>query len=83
MAQTQGSVHLVAEYAEIGRRIANSDHAQSMRIVPTMADSTAHEVTRHRAEPVGVKIAQIDNINGHCAYLPRTRCLLRPFKAEG
>ena len=49
-------------------------------IGPARADAAADEAPRHRAEPLGVEIAQIDDVDGHGAeFSMNRRALLGAF----
>ena len=65
----EAALGLLAEQAEIGRRVADAEHAQPAGVAPAPADAAADEMPRHRAEPLGVEIAQIDDVDGHGAEL--------------
>jgi hypothetical protein len=68
--EREAPFRLFAEQAEIGCRIADAEHTLLAQIGPTLADAVADEMTRHRAEPLAVEIAQIDDVDGHAAILP-------------
>ncbi len=65
---------LLAEKAEIGRRIADADHALAGGIAPQLADAAANEAAGHHAQALAVKIAQIDDIDRHAVKLSRSAC---------
>jgi hypothetical protein len=51
--------------AEIGTGVADPEDAQASHIREARPDATAYEAARHNAEALGVKIPQVDDINGH------------------
>jgi len=55
----------LAEQAEIRRGIADAEHAQAGGVLPQTADAAADEAARHHTELLGVKIAQVHDINRH------------------
>ena len=66
----EAALGLLAEQPEIGRGVADAEHAQPARIGPALADAAADEMPRHGAEPLGVEIAQIDDVDGHGGIVP-------------
>ena len=61
----EATLGLLAEQPEIGRGVADAEDALSTRIDPAPADAAADEMPRHRAEPLAIEIAQIDDVDGH------------------
>ena len=61
----EAALGLLAEQAEIGRRIADAEHALAGGIAPQRTHAAADKAARHHAERLAVKIAQIDDIDGH------------------
>src|SRR5262245_52145968 len=61
----EAALRLLAEQAEIGRRIADPEHAHAAGIGKALADAAANEAPRHDAEALGIEIAQIDDVDGH------------------
>ena len=78
----QATLGLLAEQPEIGRGVADAEDALSARIDPALADAAADEMPRHGAEPLAVEIAQIDDVDGHGAILPRTPVRLTAFNCS-
>ena len=62
--QRQATLGFFAEQAEIRRRIADTEHALAARIFPARADAAADKAPSDDAEPLGVKVAQVDNVHG-------------------
>ena len=63
----QAALRLLAKQPEIGRRIADPEHAHAAGIGKALADAAADEAPRHDAEALGIEIAQIDDVDGHGA----------------
>ncbi len=74
--QGEAALGLLAEQAEIGRRIADAEHAQLMGILPARAYAAADETPGHDAEVLGVEIAQVDDI--HKVKIARIALVFRP-----
>ena len=63
---------LLAKQPEIGRRIADAEHAQGARIGPAPANAAADEAAGNHAKLMGIKVSQVDDVYGHGAILSRT-----------
>src|SRR4029079_16613394 len=63
--ERQAPFGLLAKQAEIGRGVAETDEPQPGSVGPPSPDAPSDEMPRHRAQPVGVEIAQVDNVDGH------------------
>ena len=61
--QGEAALGLLAEQAEIGRRIADAQDPQCAGVLPARANAAADEAPRHDAEALGVEIAQVDDIH--------------------
>ena len=62
--QGEAALGLLAEQAEIGRGIADAQHAQCTGVVPARANAAADEAPGHDAQVLGVEISQVDDIHG-------------------
>src|SRR4029079_17230372 len=70
--ESQATLRLLAEQPEIGRGVADAEDALPTRVDPAPADAAADEMPRHRAEPLAIEVAQIDDIDGHGGIVSRT-----------
>ena len=61
----EAALGLLAEQAEIGRGVADAEHALAGVSRHSAADAAADEAARHHAEPLAVEIAQIDDVDRH------------------
>ena len=61
----EAALRLLAKQTQIGRRIADPEHALPARVRPARADAAPDEAARHGAEPLGIKVAQVDDVVGH------------------
>jgi len=63
--ESETALGLLAEEAEIGRRIADAEHALARGIAPQPADAAADEAAGDHPEPLAVEIAQINDVDRH------------------
>jgi hypothetical protein len=56
---------LLAEQAEIGRGVADAEHALAGGIPPQSANAAADETTGHHAQALAVEIAQVNDVDRH------------------
>ncbi len=74
----KAAFRLVAEQAEIGRRIADAEDAQPVGIVPPHTDAVADKAAGHDAKLLAIKIAQVDHIHdGKLAWNALSFCCPR------
>src|SRR2546423_1447131 len=66
---------ILAEQAEIGRRIADAEHTQVFRVRPSFANAAIDELPRHDAKAPRIEIAQVNNV--HDTNLTRRYALRR------
>ncbi len=74
----EAPLRLLAEQSEIGRRVADAEHADAAGIGKARTDAAADEAPRRHAQPLGVEIAQIDDVDGHGAKIARISVLPYP-----
>jgi hypothetical protein len=67
----EAALRLLPEQSEIGRRVADAEHAHATGIIEPDTDAAADESPRNHAEALGVEIAQVDDVNGHARNLSR------------
>src|SRR5690349_19213746 len=63
--ESEAALSLLAEQAEIGRDIADAEHALAAHVTPAAADAAADETARHHAEVLAVEVAQVDHVYRH------------------
>src|ERR1700692_2769332 len=57
------SAGLLAEQAQIGRRIADAQDSERVGVLPARTNAAADKAPGHDAEVLGVEIAQVDHIH--------------------
>src|SRR5207248_10362080 len=62
----------------VGGRVANPENAHAAGIGKALADTATDETARDDAQPLGIEVAQIDDIDRHGAKLAWTNGLCRP-----
>jgi hypothetical protein len=60
---------VLAEQAEIRRRIADAEHPLTLNIRPARMNAAIDQPPRHDAEALRIEIAEIDDIDGHALNL--------------
>jgi len=85
----EAALGLFAEQSEIGRGVADAEHALAGGVGPAAADTAADKAARHHAELPAVEIAQVDDIdrltlNYHETGTTRAgaRCRMPPVPAR-
>ena len=63
--KAEAALGLLAEQAEIGRGIADAEHALAGGVAPQAADAAADEAAGHHAQPLAIEIAQVHDIDRH------------------
>ena len=76
-----GVAAILAEQAEIGRRVADAQHPLRPRVAPARADTAADEAAGYDAELLSVEIAQVDDVHGY--KIARIVPLFRPLLRRG
>ena len=61
----EDALRLLAKIGEIGRGVAEPEHAQPGVILPAGAQQPRHQPASHLAQGLIVEIAQIDDIERH------------------
>src|SRR6266567_6158508 len=71
----QAALAILAEQAEIGRRVADAEHTLAFGVRPSFANAAIDELSRHGAEAPRIEIAQVDDV--HVANLTRRYAMRR------
>src|SRR4029079_11067759 len=71
--ECNAALAVLAKQAEIGRRVAEPEHALTLRVGPSRPDRTVDQLPRHDAEAARIEITEIDDIDGHDLNLTRRR----------
>src|SRR5258708_20070657 len=69
---------VLAEQPEIGRGIAEAEHPLALRARPARVNAAIDQPPGHDAEALRIKIAEVDDIDGHVLNLTRCRASLLP-----
>src|SRR5262249_5687123 len=67
----EAAFRLLAKQTEIGRRIADAEHAQAAGVGEAGANAAADETSGDDAKALGIEIAQVDDVVGHGAKIAR------------
>src|SRR5207248_708915 len=73
--ESKAALAILAEQAEIGRRIADAEHTLVSRVRPSFVNAAIDELSRHDAEAPRIEITQVDDV--HDANLTRRYALRR------
>ncbi|MGY4500140.1 glyoxylase-like metal-dependent hydrolase (beta-lactamase superfamily II) [Bradyrhizobium sp. GM24.11] len=68
---------ILAEQPQIGRGIADAEHTLALGIRPALPNAAIDHLPCHDAEAPGIKLAKVDDVDGHDGNVTCTRRRLR------
>src|SRR5204862_2180803 len=71
--ERDAALAVFAKQPEIGRGVAEAEHALALHIGPSRPDAAVDQLPRHDAEAARIEITEVDDVDGHGRNLTR-RC---------